>query len=567
MNNSMIALAAALSFAAFGCKGELQLGTDSPVPKPPISSNNVSIDPFPDIPCEGVACETPMPSATPSISRLTHVQWEKAAQDVLRLTSPPGLASSFLKDPPTTGSFDRMVEELAVQPVLWDNYRAAAETLAERVIADEEALARIMPEGLPDDLGERSRAFVRDLGERAWRRPLEETEVDQIVGVMDDVAEIYGGGATWNQRVELAIRAILQSPNFLYRIELSQGTEGIVNLNGYERATRISFALWNTTPDKTLLDAAKNGELDTVEGVRAHVERMLEDPRAAEVVLDFHGQLMRFDHIDEMVKDPGLFPNFRESTPQALKAELELFLTHTIAQESGTYRDLMTSTVVFADEEVASIYGIEAPTEPFGSTTLDGTQRAGLLTRAAFLASNANQYDPNPIHRGVFVNKHILCNVIPLPPDNFSIPDGVQGNTNRERIENATGECGGACHTPMINPAGYAFENYDALGIWRTQEGEYPVDATGTLPFDNRLNSFGGPIDFIAKIAESPQAHECYVTHWFEYLHGRLPLSTDKPLIARVAQASHSNDVPIKAIIAGLVVNDVFLKRASGGQP
>ncbi len=561
--SGMCTAAFVLLVSGAACKGELNLAADSPPPNTVVDPNNTQIDPFPELPCQGAACETPVPAATPMASRLTHTQWERATKDLLQLEFTSGLSDAFIKDTRGTGSFDRMVDELSVEPVLWDNYRAAAEQLAEQVVNDPAALARIMPSNLPDDLNERSRAFVEDFGLKAWRRPLSTAEVDLMVALMDTAVE-SSDNATWEDRVELALRGFLQSPHFVYRIEGSGGA-GITNLNGYERATRLAFALWNTTPDQALLDAAEAGALDSAEGVRTQVDRMLDDPRALDVVLDFHAQLFDFAHFSEMEKEASLFPNFSETTPQVLRTEMELFLTHTIGSD-GTYRDLMLSRTVFADDEVAGIYGINAPSEPFGQASLNESQRAGILTRAGFLAMNATQYDPNPIHRGVFVNKKVLCNVIPLPPDNFSIPDGVQGNTNRERIENATGECGGACHTPMINPAGYAFENYDALGQWRTQEGEYPVDASGTLPFDQELNSFEGPLDFIEQVAESPQAHECYAEHWFEYLHGRLPLAGDKPLIARVAQASHASNLAIKELIAGLVVNDVFLKRDGGQQ-
>ena len=321
--------------------------------------------------------------------------------------------------------------------------------------------------------------------------------------------------------------------------------------------------MWNSIPDETLMQAARDGELDTVEGFTAQAKRMLADARAIDVLLDFHGQLLEFRHFAEMTKDAARFPEFNENTAPAMQEELEQFIVHTIHDQHGGYRDLMTSRVTFVNDELASLYGVEAPSEPFGEVTLPDTERSGLLTRLGFLALNATPYDPNPIHRGKFVNKHVLCNAVPPPPDMFTIPDGVEGNTNRERIENATGPCGGSCHTPLLNPAGFAFESYDALGKWRTMDGDYPVDTTGTLPFGSAMVEFSGPLDFSQKVAESPAAHECYVKHWFEYLHQGGPPCAGALLIGGVAQVSFKNDVSIDDIIVGLLVNDLFLKRAS----
>jgi hypothetical protein len=194
---------------------------------------------------------------------------------------------------------------------------------------------------------------------------------------------------------------------------------------------------------------------------------------------------------------------------------------------------------------------------------LDANRRKGLLTRSGFLALNATAYDPNPIHRGVFVGSHILCIDIPPPPDDFSIPEGVEGDTNRERIENATKECGGACHSVLINPPGYAFENYDAVGGWRDQDGDFDVDASGKLTFDGEEHTWSGPGEFIDQVAQSEQAHGCYMRHWFEYVNGRLPEEGDQPLLARLTQASHEGDKSIKELLAAMVTSRVFLRRAT----
>lgn len=560
-----------LALFAMACKGEIGLSSDAPlgdesstVGGDPTPSSD-PIDPFPDFECEGLACQPLEPRATPGVTRLTHLQWENSVRDLLVLEQRPGVSSEFLNDQLNVGNFDRLASALEVQPGLWEGYREAAETLAADAAQDPERLDAIAPD-VTGDGAERAESFVRSFVTRAYRRPLTDEEVSRHVTIMMASDESFAGEPTFADRAELLIRAVLQSPHFLYRVDTTTPGQGeVVELDPYERASRLSYAVWNSAPDDALLNAAEAGELDSPEGFRSHVLRMLEDPKASEMILDFHGQLFRFDHFDEMSKDSERFPEFTDTTPESMRTELELFLVDTLHTRDGTFRDLMRSRTTFVDDSLAALYGVSSPGEEFARVELDQSERRGLLTRLGFLATNATAYDPNPIHRGVFVNEHILCNEIPLPPDDFSIPEGVEGNTNRERIEAATGECGSVCHTPLINPAGYAFESYDALGKWRTEDGGFPVDTTGALRFDGELNSFEGPLDFIDAIAESPQAHTCYVKHWFEYLHGALP-QREEPLVARVAQVSHQTDAPLKAIIAGLLVNDVFLKRATPGE-
>lgn len=554
---------------ALGCQGKVGISSDGspagPGSSDPPSANNATVpdDPFPELPCEGVACEPAVPSVTPRAARLTHHQWENSVRDLLRLPDRPGLSSAFLADPLSTSRFDRFVETMEVTPGLWDDYREAAETLAAQVANDPAALNALVPAGAPSDLEGRTRALVEDFGQRAYRRPLTAAEVDSVVALAGQAPELFGE-ATFARAAELVLRVFLQSPHFLYRIETHDVPDAaIVPLSGYERASRLSYALWNTMPDDELLAAAGRGDLDDPDLLTQQVQRMLDDPKAADVIEDFHGQLLDFGHFKDITKAPEVFADFTPETPAKMQRELELFVDDVVRGSQGSFRDLMTAQHSFVDRELAAIYGVDPPAGEFGRVEL-GDRRPGMLTRVGFLALNGTAYDPNPIHRGVFVDRHILCMQLPLPPDNFSIPDGVEGNTNRERIENATSSCGGGCHTPLINPPGYAFENYDAVGAWRDEDNGYPVDAAGALYFDREEKSWQTGAEFVGLLAESRDAHACYTRNWFEYLNGRAPGDGDEPLLARLAQASHDGDVSVKELILATVTSNVFLQRATG---
>lgn len=549
-----------------GCDGKLTLpdngapGTNPDgTPKTPVD------DPLDDIDCTGIACDPVVPSVTPRITRVTHHQWENAVRDLLLLPERSQLSRNFLADPLSPSRFGRMSDYMHVSPSLWEDYREAAERLADLIVDNPDALAALEPAGAPPELAARSQAFVEHFGQRAFRRPLTSEEVTRYVGVMMQAPDLYDDGSFTNA-ARLGIRAFLQSPNFLNMVELHDADALVFDVAPYERASRLSFALWNTIPDDALLQAAADGTLMDAAGLRAEVARMLDDPRAIDAISDFHALLLGFDHFKEMAKDQASFPNFNQNTPGRMQRELDEFIVDVAFTSGGTYRDLMTATHSFIDDDLAEIYDVEPPNgSEFGRAEL-GPDRPGILTRSGFLALNGTAYDPNPIHRGVFINQHMLCINLPLPPDNFSIPNGVPGDTNRERIHNATDACGFACHTPLINPPGFAFEHYDAVGAWRDTDNGFEIDATGTLNFDQVDNSWSSATELIGMLAESVQAHECYASNWFEYLTGRLPNAGDRPLIVRAAQASHQNDLSIKEIMMAVVTSPSFMQRAKGDE-
>ncbi len=567
----LLCLVAAALVAGMGCRGKVGIDTTDPANNDTTINNGTVLnneilpdDVFPDVACEGIACDPALPSVSARVTRLTHHQWENAVRDLLRLPDRPGLSASFLPDPLSTSRFDRFASQMEVTPDLWEDYREAAESLAEQVSGDPAALARLEGANPPTDASERIRAFATTVGRRAYRRPLTTEEVDTYVAVMDRAQELFDDGS-FPRAAELALRAFLQSPHFLYRLETHDDAAArVVALSPYERASKLSFALWNTIPDDTLLAAAADGELSDPALLVGHVRRMLDDDRARDVITDFHAQLLDFEHFSDMSKAPERFPDFTAETPAKMQRELEMFIDDVLFETDGTYRQLMTAQHSFVDDELAAIYGVGAPDgATFARVTLDAT-RPGVLTRSGFLAVNGTAYDPNPIHRGVFVDRQILCLTVPAPPDNFSIPDGIEGATNRERIQNATGACGGACHTPLINPPGFAFENYDAVGAWRDQDGGVTVDASGTLSFGGEDHSWTTGAELIGLIAESDAGHTCYARNWFEYINGRAPTAGDEPLIARVAQASQRADVSVKDMLLAMVTSAVFLQRDTG---
>jgi hypothetical protein len=197
-------------------------------------------------------------------------------------------------------------------------------------------------------------------------------------------------------------------------------------------------------------------------------------------------------------------------------------------------------------------------------TDLDPAQRAGFLTTPGFLAAYASGNDPDIIHRGVFIATRLLCAQLPAPAPNIPPLAEVQPNqTNRERIEAQTGKgtCGGVCHATLFNPLGYAFENYDAIGRFRTTDRGKPVNAADSYTLDGQLRSFQSGVELSHMLAESQQAHGCYLKNMLTYLHGRQLAAEEQPVVDSYTGLSTSGTVSLRDLVLTIVTSDSFLTR------
>jgi hypothetical protein len=272
---------------------------------------------------------------TTRFHRLTHGQWEATTRDLLRLPEGSGLSSMFTPDAPS-GTFDNNGSELRIGQQLWSDQQAAAEALARRVARDPARLAAIVPADAPMEPQARAQATIARFGLRAFRRPLTEDEVNAHLTALYDRGASLLGGEAFAAGIELVLRAMLQSPHFLYRVEVSALTrDGRVPLDDWELASRLSYALWGTMPDDALFEAAGRGELTDREGLRAQARRMLASPRAHAAVRAFHGQLYEWERFADVRRDPTRFPAWRETLPASMLREAELFVDDTVFAARG----------------------------------------------------------------------------------------------------------------------------------------------------------------------------------------------------------------------------------------
>jgi hypothetical protein len=489
--------------------------------------------------------------------RLTHEQWEASVRDLLKLPASPGLSPSFAPDPPN-GTFSNNERALFVSSDHRSDYQRGAETLATQVAGDAQALSRVTG-GVSDKA-----TFVRAFGRRVFRRPLTPAEETKYQATFDSGAMYSGSGNGFTDGVRMVIEAMLQSPHFLYRMEL--GTDG-APLGGYEMASKLSFFLRDTTPDDALLDAAAAGELDTSAGVLEKATAMLDGATGQAVMARYHTELFGLTRYDQIDKSATAFPDYDEAMNAEFQQADQMFFDRIFASGQGL-RAILTSPIAFVSSATARLYGVSASGSALTEVQL-GPERPGYLTRLGYLALNANLSEPDPIHRGVDVINRLMCADLQPPPGTIpELPEPMPGQTNRERVTTHTGEgtCGEGCHSTLINPIGFAFENFDALGRIRTMDNGKPVDTTGEVETVTGMRSFTGAPELAGILATDPSVHGCYSMHLAEYALARDVATNDRALVDGLEGISMNDNASIKASVLAIIGQPAFLTR-TGGTP
>jgi hypothetical protein len=502
---------------------------------------------------------------TSRTARLSRLQWSNTVRDLLLLEDITDIDADVSGD--ALVRFDNEGDALYVGEMLRQELATAAERLGDRVTGDAAALALLVPAGAPADLAGRARAFITSFGLRAFRRPLTEAEITSHLSLFDQGPTLYPGGDAFTSGANLVIQAMLQSPHFLYRTELSTAAAGAtsVKLNDYEVASKLAYALTNTMPDPELFAAAAGGQLQDPANVAAQAVRLLDSPRGTVGINNFQAQVFRLGTYDGITRDPDIFPDFTTSTPAAMKKEVLAFFEWIFRENLGV-KEFYTSPVGFVTAPLAPLYGL---TGTFSADTpmkvdLDPTQRSGILTQPGFLASYITGEDPDIIHRGVFIATRILCTELPPPsPRATPLPAFEPGMTNRERVEKTTGvgTCGEGCHSELINPLGYGFENYDAIGKFRTVDHDKPVIASSDALLDGQFKHFENGVELSHLLAETKETHACYAQKLMSYLHGRLVTPEELPLVDYYARLSRAGMVSLRNLEQTLVTSEVFLNR------
>lgn len=506
---------------------------------------------------------------TPRVARLSRTQWSNSVRDLLKLTDISEIDRSVSGD--ALIGFDNEADSLYVTEQLRQQLATAAEKLADQVTNDASALARLIPPNAPASGSDRARAFITSFGLRAFRRTLTDAEVTTHLALFEQGKTLYPSVDPFAAGVSLVIQAMLQSPHFLYRTELGTAAPGAssVPLDDWEVASKLSFAITNSMPDEALFAAAAAGQLRDKASVLSQAKRLLEGSNGTTGLRNFNLQVYRLGTYDGIQRDAKTFPDFKPNTPLAMKAEVLAFIDWIFSQGRGI-KDFYTTPVGFVNSLLAPLYGVSGTfsSDPSMLTKVDlePSQRAGLLTQAGFLSSYISVGDePDIIHRGVFIATRLLCKTLP-PPDPAAAGKGLVDTpnlTNRERVEATTGKgtCGAICHGALFNPLGYAFENYDAVGKYRSMYQTKPVDASDSYTLDGQLKSFKNGVELSALLADAKETHACYVQNMLSYLQGQELSAEQQALVDYYARLSRAGKVSLRELELQLVTSDAFLNR------
>lgn len=490
-------------------------------------------------------------------ARLSHLEWEQTVVDLFELPGTTGLSESLASDALGGKTFDNHQAALSVSPPLWNDYRSAAEALAERVTSDGQLLARLPAASTPP-------AFIREFGLKAYRRPLSEGEVESYSALFARGAELYPGLEPSVAGVRVCLTAFLQSPHFIFREDLAPTQAA---LDGWAIASRLSYALWHSMPDPELRRAAAAGELESVAGLRLQVERMLAAPRALAGIEHFFEQLYQTNQYRQIKKSLQAYPTFTPELGADMQLEANRFMSDQY-QRGGGLRQLLTSTTSFVTPRLATAYGLSASSLPtldaagLARIELDPSERAGLLTRSGFLAWKAGETQPNSIQRGVFILRRILCQPLGNPPPAAQGKSFGVEPTNRKRVEALTGPgtCAAPCHARYINPLGFGLEHFGALGEYRAADAGEPVDSSGSVAAASGELHFENAVELSRALAENPQAHACYSSYLLEYLLGREPEPSEAPLAAELSRRSFAG-AATRELLSVTLESDAFRAR------
>lgn len=501
--------------------------------------------------------------ATPRVVRLSRPQWENAVRDLLQLSDISDVTSKVTGD--ALVGLDNEAEALRVDPQLRADFEAAATALADKVSLDPAALGRLVPSDAPASGAERSTAFIRSFGARAYRRPLTDSELSAYQALFARGATVYPADDAFTAGAKLVLSAFLQSPHFLYRTELSTAVSGgHVPLSDYEVASKLAFALAATMPDGELFAAAAAGKLQDKVEVSKQAERLLASAKGGLSVDHLHFQMYRLGTYDGIVRNAQSFPDFTTATPPAMREEMLKFLRYVFEQGQGV-AGIFTTPVGFVNSALAPLYGLPVPAgNELTRVDLNPNERSGLLTLPGFLSSFAVMDDPDSIRRGVFVNQRILCVDLPPPDPKATVLKPLDaGMTNRERVEASTGPgtCGEGCHSTLINPPGFAFEAFDAIGKFRAQDRGKVVNSAASYSFSDGLKSFDGAVQFSRLLAESAQAHACYLQNWLGYINGHPYRAEERATLDALTRDSLAGTLPLRDAVIRIVTADAFLNR------
>jgi len=504
------------------------------------------------------ACVGPAPGPAP-VRRLTRFELNNTLRDLLGDTTK---AANQLPPELKGNGFSNDAATLTTTRVLVDAYRTIASTLAATMTKDATALAKLTTCDIAA-LGEDAcaQAFVSDFGQKAYRRPLIGLESTALFGAYTAGRT----GASYARGLAAVIEMALQSPQFLYRIEVGVPVPGksVRRPTSNEMATRLSYSLWGSMPDARLLGVAATSGLATPEQIQAEAEQMLQDPRAHDLLHFFTGTLYGIAGSDALVRDATAFPTYNTSLGPLFRQESETFIDDVVWNGAGDFATLWSAPYSFVNGPLAAFYGDTGVTgDAFQRVSRDPARRLGLLTQASILAATTPGSSNDPVVRGKFIYEQILCGSVPSPPVGLNVkpPAADPALTTRERFTaHRVVEPCKSCHT-MLDPIGFGLESFNGVGLWRDTDNGKPVDSSGEIPPGFDISGpFSNAAGLAQKIASSDAARSCFADKWLSFAYGRVVGDGDACSKSQLESAFRAANGNVKALLVAATQTDDFL--------
>lgn len=548
-----------------------------------------------------VQCTGISPGPAP-LRRLTTNEYSNTVRDLLGDTTSPGsglppqVDGAGGQDP-----FGNDADQQAPSPLLIQDYQSVAESVAARATADSTALGKLSScaaNVTASTEASCARTIVTSLAPRFYRRAMASAEIDDLMSLYTSTRAL-SPTVTFASGVAAMIEAMLQAPEFLYRVEQGTpvaGNSAVMRVAGREIATRLSYMFWQTMPDDALFQAADSGMLDTNDGVMAQAKKMLDDPRSHPMVAFFFDNLLPLADLSGLTRSATLFPNWSSSIGSAMRSEIQRLLEYEIYENTtqaagspyapGSWQAILTSPYTFVNQALFNYYGASnfAPGTSVTDATLtkvdlNTNQRLGLLTLGGITAGNTISDISSPVRRGGFIINSLMCRNLQVPTGLvIKPPDPYSGKTARIRfgLHESQPVCA-SCHS-KIDPLGFPFENYDAVGMYRTSE--HWVDPNTGIAYDTPIDSSGqvdgvpgtakNGIELVKLLASSPDIGPCFAQNWMVFAYGRSlslsqPSSGGNPPDAcnkqSVAQQFSNSGYNVKQLLLALTQSDGFLYR------
>lgn len=498
-----------------------------------------------------------------TVRRLNRVEYNNVIRDLMKVEFKP--ADDFPADDTGYG-FDNIGDVLSMSPLLMEKYLDAAEKISKSAVPEDAKegthFQKIYFKSPPSEGNQDAaiKQFLNSFMRRAYRREVSGEEVNRVL----KVSQMAGDDSGLNDRVRVAVQAVLISPHFLFRWELDgapDNPKAIRSLNEFELASRLSFFLWSSGPDDRLLDLAAKGELR--KGLYSEVERMLDDSRSEALVSNFAGQWLELRSLDVFRPDKKLFPGFTGALRDDMRRETELLFGHVI-RENLNVMELLSADYTFLNERLATHYGVpNLKGEQFRKTSIKGKSRSGILGHAGVLTITSDPNRTSPVKRGKYVLENILGTPPPPPPPNvpeLEVAGEITGTLREQMVEHRANAVCASCHEKM-DPIGFAFEHFDAIGRYRNQDNGSDIDASGKL---DTGETFKNSTDLIRVLtdAKGDLFVRCLTEKMMTYALGRGLEYYDKRAVDRVVQLLDKDGRKMQTLVVSIVKSLPFdMKR------